>query len=406
MTDLFREIFQSLSNNKVRTALTGLAVAWGIFMLIVLLGMSRGVSNAFKSRVSLEDSRSLNVYGGFTTKPYRGYSEGRRVMPEAADIEAVERSDRVHVEQVSAVKTIDTAVVSTGRDYISDAIYGHFPSELRKARLEMIHGRFLNDRDLAEQRRVIVLNRQNAETLLGSADKAVGKRVNALGLSWQVIGVYDHDWENSSYIPYTTAMLLSGNDGKVSNLFVKIKDVSPEEDGEAVEQTVRQALAQAHDFDPTDDSAVHIWNRFTGYLTQLTAMNILDIAVWLIGVFTLLSGIVGVSNIMFVSVRERTHEIGIRRAIGAKPRTVLVQIVTESVVITTLFGYIGVAAGMLVTGVIDKLSEEMEFLVNPTVDISIALKVTVVLILAGAFAGLFPALKATKVKPVEALRDE
>ena len=128
MTDLFREIFQSLSNNKVRTALTGLAVAWGIFMLIVLLGMSRGVSNAFKSRVSLEDSRSLNVYGGFTTKPYRGYSEGRRVMPEAADIEAVERSDRVHVEQVSAVKTIDTAVVSTGRDYISDAIYGHFPS--------------------------------------------------------------------------------------------------------------------------------------------------------------------------------------------------------------------------------------------------------------------------------------
>ena len=135
-------------------------------------------------------------------------------------------------------------------------------------------------------------------------------------------------------------------------------------------------------------------------------MNILDIAVWLIGVFTLLSGIVGVSNIMFVSVRERTHEIGIRRAIGAKPRTVLVQIVTESVVITTLFGYIGVAAGMLVTGVIDKLSEEMEFLVNPTVDISIALKVTVVLILAGAFAGLFPALKATKVKPVEALRDE
>lgn len=406
MVDLFREIFQSLSNNKTRTALTGLAVAWGIFMLIVLLGMSRGVSNGFTSRVTLDDARSLNVYGGFTSKPYKGYKEGREIQPEAADIDAVNESDRNHVEDVTAVKSIDTAVVSTSRDYISDEVYGHFPSELRRARLDMVDGRFLNDRDIAEKRRVIVLNSQNAATLFGDGVKAVGKRVNSMGLSWQVIGVYEHDWEKSSYIPYSTAMLLSGNDGKVSNLFVKIRNVSTENDGNLVEGRVRKSLARAHNFAPDDDGAVHIWNRFNMYLKQLTAMNILDIAVWLIGVFTLLSGIVGVSNIMFVSVRERTHEIGIRRAIGAKPRGILTQIVTESVVITTLFGYVGVALGMIVTGIIDKLLADAPFLKNPTVDISIAVKVTIVLIVAGAFAGLFPAIKATKVKPVEALRDE
>lgn len=406
MIDLFREIYQSLSNNKVRTALTGLAVAWGIFMLIVLLGMSRGVTNAFTSRVSLEDSRSLNVYSGFTTKPYKGYKEGRPIQPEASDLSKVMEADKMHVEEVTAVKTIDTAVVSTSRDYVSDAVYGHYPSEQKRARIEMSYGRFLNDRDMAEKRRVIVLSQQNAETLFGDASRAIGARVNMLGLSWQVIGVYSHDWEKSSYIPYTTAMLLSGNDGKVSNLFVKINNVKTEEDGKEVEQTVRKSLASSHSFDPEDQSAVHIWNRFTNYLTQMTAMSILDIAVWVIGVFTLLSGIVGVSNIMFVSVRERTHEIGVRRAIGAKPRVILRQIVAESIVITTMFGYIGVAVGMIVTGVIDYVSKNVKFLVDPTVNISIAIKVTIVLIVAGAFAGLFPAIKATKVKPVEALRDE
>ncbi|MCM1349487.1 MAG: ABC transporter permease [Firmicutes bacterium] len=406
MFDLFREIFQSLSNNKVRTFLTGLAVAWGIFMLIVLLGMSRGVTNSFTSRVTVDNARSLNVYGGFTAKPYKGYKEGRKIEPEASDIQAITKENKQHVEHVTAAKTLDSAVVSTAKDYVSDQIYGHFPSELQKARLKMTQGRFLNNPDLEQRRRVIVLNEQNANALFGNGVQAVGRRVNALGLSWLVVGVYSHDWERSSYIPYTTAMMLAGNNGKVSELFVKIKNVRTDADGLTVEQDVRESLSKTHDFDPADDSAVHIWNRFVSYLTQMKAMSILNVAVWLIGIFTLLSGIVGVSNIMFVSVRERKHEIGIRRAIGAKPRSILVQVVAESIAITTLFGYIGVFFGMLVTGTIDYLTRNTEFLKNPTVDLSIALKVTVVLIIAGAFAGLFPAMKATKVKPVEALRDE
>lgn len=406
MLDLFREIFQSLSNNRTRTALTGLAVAWGIFMLIVLLGMSRGVSNSFNSHVTVDNARSMNVYNGFTSKPYKGYREGRMISVEDNDTRKIQQENRNHVEEVTASKQLDSSMVSTPKGYVNDDVWGKFPSELGKARLKMIQGRFLSQKDLDELRRVIVISEPNSEILFGKSNDAVGQRVKIMGLSWLVVGVYRHDWEKSSYIPYTTAMLLSGNNDKVSDLSVKIDHVSSLEDGQAVEKAVRGTLARSHDFDPEDDSAIHIWNRFTNYLQQKTAMDIMDMAVWLIGIFTLLSGIVGVSNIMFVSVRERRHEIGIRRAIGAKPKSVLLQIVAESGVITTLFGYIGVVLGMIVTGVIDMLSKGVEFLDNPTVDLSIAIKVTIVLIVAGAFAGLFPAIKATKVKPVEALRDE
>ncbi len=406
MLDLFREIFQSLSNNRTRTALTGLAVAWGIFMLIVLLGMSRGVSNSFNSHVTVDNARSMNVYNGFTSKPYKGYREGRMISVEDNDTRKIQQENRSHVEEVTASKQLDSSMVSTPKGYVNDDVWGKFPSELGKARLKMIQGRFLSQKDLDELRRVIVISEPNSEILFGKSNDAVGQRVKIMGLSWLVVGVYRHDWEKSSYIPYTTAMLLSGNNDKVSDLSVKIDHVSSLEDGQAVEKAVRGTLARSHDFDPEDDSAIHIWNRFTNYLQQKTAMDIMDMAVWLIGIFTLLSGIVGVSNIMFVSVRERRHEIGIRRAIGAKPKSVLLQIVAESGVITTLFGYIGVVLGMIVTGVIDMLSKGVEFLDNPTVDLSIAIKVTIVLIVAGAFAGLFPAIKATKVKPVEALRDE
>lgn len=405
MFDLLREIKQALTNNKVRTALTGLAVAWGIFMLIVLLGMSRGVTNAFAEQFAADNSRVINIYNGTTSKAFKGYQEGRSIYLKSRDMPAVMSRDKQHVDAVIASKSIDTAVVSTPLNYTS-GLLGHFPSELKTARLEMLSGRFLNQSDLDNNQKVIVLSKENADKLFGKNVEAVGKRVDSMGFSWLVIGVYDHRWERSSYIPFTTAMLLSGNDDKVSDMRVAMKNVETLADGEAVENNVKYTLAGRHDFSPSDNSAVYIWNRFSNYLTQLSAMNILTVAVWIIGIFTLLSGIVGVSNIMFVSVRERTHEIGIRRAIGAKPRAILMQIVAESVVMTTVFGYVGVVLGMIVTGIIDIVTRNMEFLSNPTVNLSIALEVTVVLIIAGAIAGLFPAIKATKVKPVEALRDE
>ncbi len=185
-----------------------------------------------------------------------------------------------------------------------------------------------------------------------------------------------------------------------------VRNISTLEEGEQAEKEIRATLARSHSFNPHDNNAVWIWNAFTQNITARRGLGYLDLAVWLIGLFTLLTGIVGVSNIMFVSVRERTHEIGIRRALGAKPRSILGQVVAESVAITSLFGYIGLVAGMVVLQIIDMLIGNSNDFKDPTVDVAMALKVTLALVVAGTMAGLFPAIKATKVKPVEALRDE
>ena len=200
--------------------------------------------------------------------------------------------------------------------------------------------------------------------------------------------------------------MLAGNTDNVNQLVVELDNVRTLEDGIAAERTIRNTLASIHDYNPQDESAVYFWNQFNQHLQMNTGMSILNITVWVIGIFTLLSGIIGVSNIMFVSVKERTHEIGIRRAIGAKPHSILTQIILESVSITTLFGYFGIILGTALTAVIGHFIGEQDGFLNPGVDLSIAFEVTVVLILAGAMAGMFPALKALKVKPVEALRDE
>lgn len=185
-----------------------------------------------------------------------------------------------------------------------------------------------------------------------------------------------------------------------------LKNLETIEDGDNAEKELRGTLAKAHDFDPDDESALWVWNQFSQGLKGLSAMNILNMSIWILGLLTLLSGVVGISNIMFVSVKERTHEIGIRRAIGAKPRTILIQIIAESVAITTLFGYIGIVLGTVASQLLDMGIGDTDFIKNPTVSLATAIEVTVVLIVAGALAGLFPALKSLKVKPVEALRDE
>ncbi len=406
MIDLLLEIGQTLSHNKLRTALTGFAVMWGIFMLIILLGMGHGVFNAFSYDMSGDRTKSINVWGGMTTKPYKGYQENRYIPLEYQDISAIDHDGRGVIRKAVAIKDLDSAQVSTQKDYITDRVSGVFPSAAKLDRLNITKGRFINDNDLLQKRKVIVLNERSARMLFGEAEDAVGKYVNAMKLSWQVVGVYSHDWQDNAYVPFETAMALSGSNDRVSTINVLAPDMKTQEDADAAEKLVKTTLAREHEFDPTDSGGVYIWNRFTGYLQGMTAMTILEMAIWIIGILTMLTGIVGVSNIMFVSVKERTHEIGIRRAIGAKPRSILIQIITESVALTALFGYIGIFFGMLVLAGLAKAFTGMDFIRDPSVTLSIAVEVTVVLVVAGAFAGLFPALKATKVKPVEALRDE
>lgn len=409
MFDLISEISQTMRNNKLRTGLTGFAVACGIFMLIILLGLSNGIFNGFEEQSTKRDLNTIQIWSGSTTMPYKGYNKGRRIRLMADDVVKLEASGNKYIGSVMTTKYIDSAKVASETEYVANGVDGVFPQAKKNLWIDMADGRWINRADIDGKRKSMVISKKTAKILFKTDSAVVGRRVKALGLSWQIVGVYSREWnEDDNFIPFTTAMALSGTDNRVWSLNVLTQGVTDEAGGEEAEAAIRRELARIHNFNPDDPGAVNMWNRFTNYLQSRDGLGILNIAVWLIGIFTLLSGIVGVSNIMFVSVRERTHEIGIRRAIGAKRHQILTQIILESVSITTLFGYMGIIAGMAVMEVVKIIISGMDEspFGNVSVNLSLALEVTAVLIVAGALAGLFPALKATKVKPVEALRDE
>lgn len=406
MTDLFREILQTLSHNKLRTALTGLAVAWGIFMLIVLLGVARGITNAFETNMMGPGAKSVQIWGGSTSQPYGGYREGRRIRLSDGDTEATQRADSRRIDAVSAVIYGGAELTRSPQTSMTVEYMGVYPSMLQLDRQTLILGRYVNQKDMEQKAHIVVIAEDNVPVLFPDGTDPLGQYLEIKGLAFKIVGVYRANWSRDNIIPYTTARAMAQNKDEVGSIKVTLENVKDQLDGEAVETSLREALARNHDFNPDDKSAVWINNRFTQGLQAQNGMNILNVSVWVLGLLTLLSGVVGISNIMFVSVRERAHEIGVRRAIGAKPRSILIQVITESVAITTLFGYIGIVMGTALTQIIGMATGNDGFLQNPTVDLSLAFEVTLVLIVAGALAGLFPALKAIKVKPVEALRYE
>ncbi len=410
MFDLLNEILATLRNNKLRTALTGFAVSWGIFLLIVLLSVSRGLVNGMDAMFGQHDTETVSIRGGYAQKAYKGLKENRRVRLRDKDIAIVASQNSNVAAEVVASVTNDSAQISTSKDYLTDGYKGVYPAEIRNSGVTIEKGRFINQSDINSKRRVVVIHTESAETLFGDKDP-IGQQVKICNLSFTVVGTYRQEWRRDNFIPYTTARSMSGGSDYVNNITVKLKDVRTLEESENAEKGIRSTLGRQHTFADDDSGALWIWNRFSDYLTTSSAMGVLGMAVWIIGLLTMLSGIVGVSNIMFVSVRERTHEIGVRRAIGAKPRSILRQIILESVAITTLFGYVGIVFGVLAAQGIAALTAGdgeggHQILKDPTVDLAIAFQVTLVLIIAGALAGLFPAMKSLKIKPVEALRDE
>lgn len=412
MFDLISEIGATLRHNKLRTALTGFAVSWGILMLIILLSMSRGLVNGIEDMFSQRDSETVSIRGGFAQKAYKGLKENRKITLKESDIEALSnRNENIAAEVVARISN-DSAMVMTSKDYLTGGYEGVYPSQKFNDGVDIVKGRFINDNDIASQRRVAVIATESAETLFGDEDP-IGKFVKINDLSFTIVGLHKAEWRRTTYIPYTTARSMSGGSDAVNNITVKLQNINDLEESNAAEKELRSTLGRQHSFAEDDLGSLWIWNRFSDYLRTSSVLRAISMAVWIIGLLTMLSGIVGVSNIMFVSVRERTHEIGVRRAIGARPASILRQIILESVAITTLFGYIGIVLGMLISQVMASMMGGLTggpmnrpMFKDPTVDISIALQVTLVLIVAGALAGLFPALKSLKIKPVEALRDE
>lgn len=421
MRDLFEEIWGGIKRNKLRTALTGFAVAWGIFMLIVLLGAGNGLVNAFSKSMGGFASNTMTVGGGYTSKPYDGLKEGRSIRLDEGDVDlTASELFMQHIDEVGA--SVSTNAVLVNKDkHTSVSIEGDYPSKMDMDKLVVLHGRFINDIDISERRKVIVLPQNIAESLLRDGTvvtSILGKYVKAGNISFKVVGILksdDSQNDNTVYAPFSTIRSVYAKGNTIDQLAFTFHGLATEEENEAFEKEYKAIVNLHHRAAPDDERALWIWNRFTQEMQMQNGMHIITVALWIIGLFTLLGGIVGVSNIMLITVKERTHEFGIRKAIGASPASVMWLIITESVAITAFFGYIGMALGMFTCQLLDKLYGQasisvmdmsMTMFVNPTVGFDVALEATVVLIVAGTLAGLIPARKAALIRPIEALRSE
>ena len=422
MRDIITEIWSTARRNKLRTTLTGFAVAWGIFMIVVLLGAGNGLINAQLKQSDRFLSSSMVVYGGETSKPYQGMKEGRSIRLQTRDIGTTASEFKENIDEVGA-QYRTSATISLGQQYITPSLCGVYPNHIKIDKVEMILGRFINDNDIKESRKVIIVsNKQAKELLNANSDKQkdisrlVGQYVNVGSLAFKVVGIYKEN-ENGradAFSSYTAIKRIYGaNTDDAGRIEFTFHGLPTEEDNEAFEKDYRQRMNANHQAHPEDESAIWLWNRFTQNLQMQTGIDIIRTALWVVGLFTLLSGIVGVSNIMLITVKERTHEFGIRKAIGAKPWSILKLIIIESVIITTFFGYIGMLLGIFANeymdatlghDTIDTGIFKTTMFVDPTVGLDVCIEATMVMIIAGTFAGLIPAFKASHIRPIEALR--
>ena len=419
MIELFKEIWSTAKRNKLRTSLTGFAVAWGIFMLIFLLGAGNGLINANLDQSGRFLANSMKVFGVQTSKAHKGHKEGRWITLNERDVNMTDKTFAENTEAVGSVLSQYGLNISLGENYVSaQTLSGVYPSEAAINKREIVSGRFINDIDMKERRKVIALWQTQAKELAKNYLSLVGRDVKVGDLMFKVIGIVKDDKQrqnNEAFIPYTTLKAIYAKGDEAGDIQFEIKGLVTEAQNKEFESNYRAHLNNMHDAAPDDEAAVYIWNRYMDNIQMAQGIGIIRTALWIIGLFTLLSGIVGVSNIMLITVKERTREFGVRKAIGAKPWQILKLIITESVITTAIFGYIGMICGIAANEymdatigheVVDTGLFQATMFLNPTVGLDVCIQATLVIIIAGTIAGLIPALKAARVRPIEALRAE
>ncbi len=414
--DIWQEIFSTIRKNKLRTFLTSFSVAWGIFMLMVLLGSGNGLQNGVREEFADEAVNIMWLWTGETSIPYKGLKEGREVKFNNEDYSYLTtRTDEI--EQVSSRFYLRGDITySYGKEYGSFSTSTCHPSLMEMEKIKLTRGRFINELDISEYRKVIVIGDDIRKALFKHEDP-MGKYIKVGSVPFKVVGVSldpGSDDNRQAYMPFTTAQRLFNGGDRVHNFTLTTQMVKTEKEATEISDRIREQLARRHDFDPSDKRAMGSFNMLTEYIRTMKIFQAIKIFVWIIGIGTLIAGIVGVSNIMLILVKERTREIGIRKALGASPASVIGLVLLESVLITTVAGYIGLVLGVgLMEGVHFGLEQmfaagggDQIFFRNPTVDFMTAVSATIILIFSGALAGYIPARRAANVKPIEALRDE
>ena len=411
--DFWSEIFMALRRNKLRTILTGFAISWGIFMLIILLSAGNGLKNGVTSNFADRINNTYTIWSSVTELPYKGHKAGRYIVMNNKDIQLLESLHQV--KEVSPVASQGGSIVFGNK---SRTVYVQGVKPIYKSfeGVKITEGRFINENDMKTKSKVIVIDEDSNTELLRGTDETtmIGKTVLFNDLSFTVIGVCKADmWgeRGMGYSPFTTLQAIY-NQNEYNQIVFVTKGLNTKEDNEKFKVEMKRKIAALHEFSPDDERGVWIDSQMIDSLETMRIFNTINIFIWVIGIAMLISGVVGVSNIMRITVKERTNEIGIRKALGAKPRSILLSIVMESLVITTIFGYIGMICGIGVTELISMAVEAsgglsdgngMSVFVDPTVDLNIVISATLVLIVSGVAAGFAPAWNTVKVKPIEAM---
>lgn len=406
--DSWTELVETLRTSKLRTAATALSVAWGIFMLVILLGAGRGIQNGVESNFQDDAANSIWLYGGRTGKAHAGYGTNRRVQLRTADYEAI-------------LESIEEVEHATARFYLSGEFTVRFGREVSSYEVRACHpghqyiegsvitsGRFLIDRDLTERRKVAVIGKQVVERLFGKR-APVGRWIEVSGTPYRVVGVFrDDGWEGENakiYVPITTAQTAYGGGDRIDQIMFTIGDASGDESRSIADES-RRIMAARHGFALDDKRAMRVRNNVEGAERIQSLFDSISLFIWIVGIGTILAGIVGVSNIMLISVRERTKEIGVRKALGATPSTIVRQIVMEALVITGVSGYVGLVLGLGTLELVNEYVPPNDYFRNPEANLSVVVGATVLLVISGVLAGYFPARLAARINPVEALRAE
>lgn len=406
--DKWEEIFNSIARNKLRTFLTALSVFWGIFMLIILLGAGNGLENGLKYEFSNDAINTLWIYRGTTSIPYKGLKPGREIQFTNEDIDAVKRA----VPQVEHISTQTNIWTQTQVNYKNEEgtfeIRASLPGHRHIEKLEILEGRFINEADIMSFRKSVALSISVKEALFKDED-AVGKYIRVNNIPFKVSGIFDDSGgergRQQIYMPVTTAQKVFNMKTNINNFMFTVGNATVEE-SRIIGEKIRAVMAERHHFSPDDKSAIFIYNKIEEFMKYTNIFSGIRIFIWIIGIGTIIAGIVGVSNIMTIVVKERTKEIGIRKALGATPFSVIALIVQEAVIITSVAGYFGLVAGVGILELVSKYFPPTQFFSNPEVNIMIAVYATLLLVVAGTIAGIFPAMKAAEIKPVVALRDE
>jgi putative ABC transport system permease protein len=414
--DKVNEIYQTLSKNKLRTILTAFGVFWGIFMLIIMLGSGKGLENGVSNSFGESAKNAVYIWAQSTSIAYKGLPRGRNFDFKVEDVQAI----RDNVPELGVIAPAaqlggyrgENNVVR-GKNTGAFTVRGDYPDTRLVQTFKISSGRFLNELDIKERRKICVIAQRVVEILFPKNEYPLEKYIQINGVYFKVIGTIkaDNAGEDAQekmqtiYIPFTTFQNAFNFGGKIGWFTLTAKSNIP---ASLVEDKITAILKQRHSIAPEDDRAIGSWNSEKEFQKLLGLFRGIELLVWIVGIGTLLAGVIGVSNIMLIIVKERTKEIGVRRAIGASPWNIMSQVIAESIVLTSIAGYIGLVCGIFVLEAVNNALEGQEtgMFQHPGVDIVIAMKALGVLILSGALAGIVPARKAVSISPVEALRTE